>query len=318
MKKIKLAALLTGLVLLTNAHAQSAFEPSGTYLFAARDTCDLYLDVYDPAPGSETTFQGRAKPTVLFAFGGGFKNGTRDNPSYLPWFKALCDNGYRVVSIDYRLGMKGYKGRAGVNKEFVAVMENSINIAVEDMLSATAFLAHNAGELGIDPAGIVACGSSAGAIACLQAEWEINNGTETAAVLPEGFDYAGVMPFSGAVYNRKWGVHFIKEPCPIALFHGTDDNIVPYGSIRFFSLFFGGAKPVSKFLTRKGYRHHIYRFEDHGHEIATTMMHNLELELDFLEQDVILGRRRMVDTTIVDTTIPVPEWGKAGTASLYD
>ena len=32
--------------------------PTETCLFAHRDTCDLYLDIYEPAPGAETTFQG--------------------------------------------------------------------------------------------------------------------------------------------------------------------------------------------------------------------------------------------------------------------
>ena len=28
---------------------------SGTYLFEHRDTCDLYMDVYEPSPGSITS-----------------------------------------------------------------------------------------------------------------------------------------------------------------------------------------------------------------------------------------------------------------------
>jgi len=29
---------------------KKAIEPSGTYMFAQRDTCNLYMDVYNPAP----------------------------------------------------------------------------------------------------------------------------------------------------------------------------------------------------------------------------------------------------------------------------
>lgn len=49
-----------------------SITPDGTYMFAQRDTCDLFLDVYEPAPGSMTSFEGKEKPTILFMFGGGF------------------------------------------------------------------------------------------------------------------------------------------------------------------------------------------------------------------------------------------------------
>ena len=42
-----------------------------TWLFAHRDTCDLFLDIYPPAEGAQTTFEGKEKPTVIFVFGGG-------------------------------------------------------------------------------------------------------------------------------------------------------------------------------------------------------------------------------------------------------
>lgn len=82
-------------------------EPDGTYLFTQRDTCDLFMDVYDPAPGSDSLLCGKKKPTIIFAFGGSFARGRRDAENYLPWFKSMSLNGYRIVSIDYRLGLKG-------------------------------------------------------------------------------------------------------------------------------------------------------------------------------------------------------------------
>ena len=86
-----------------------------TYKFATRDTLDLYLDVYAPAPGSETTFEGHVKPTVMFVFGGGFIGGRRDGEFQKAWFERLSKAGYGVVSIDYRLGMKGYQVGKGLD-----------------------------------------------------------------------------------------------------------------------------------------------------------------------------------------------------------
>ena len=44
--------------------AEKAILPDGTYMFAQRDTCDLFLDVYDPAEGSETSVGGKEKPGI--------------------------------------------------------------------------------------------------------------------------------------------------------------------------------------------------------------------------------------------------------------
>ena len=60
---------------------ESPITPDGTYLYAERDTCDLYLDVYNPAKGSQTSIDGKKKPTIVFMFGGGFIGGTRDESS---------------------------------------------------------------------------------------------------------------------------------------------------------------------------------------------------------------------------------------------
>ena len=55
---------------LTVAAAVSAQEgqlsPDGTYVFEKRDTCDLFMDVYNPAKGSETTIAGKTKPTIVY------------------------------------------------------------------------------------------------------------------------------------------------------------------------------------------------------------------------------------------------------------
>ena len=226
--------------------AEKAILPDGTYMFAQRDTCDLFLDVYDPAEGSETSVGGKEKPAIIFVFGGGFISGSRDEAYYTGWYKTLTDNGYRVIAIDYRLGLKGAT-KVGVAQ--VNAIDKAIHLAVEDLFSATAYILENAETLGVDPANIVISGSSAGAITVLQADYELSNRTEYAAVLPEGFEYAGVMSFSGGILSRHGKLKYGNEPAPTMLLHGTEDKVVNYKQITLFNIgFFGSDKIASRFV----------------------------------------------------------------------
>ena len=305
----RVITILAVILLGASAYAQgSLLSPDGTYLYARRDTCDLFMDVYDPADGSEETFMGIQKPTILFMFGGGFIRGIRDDESYNSWFRMLTENGYRVISIDYRLGLKGTT-KVGVAQ--VNVLDKAIHMAVEDLFSATNFIIDNADQFGIDPSDIVISGSSAGAISVMQAEYEIANRTEWASVLPEGFNYAGVMSFSGAILSRKGKVKYETAPCPTMMLHGTADEVVPYRQIALFNLgFFGGGKLVERFK-KFGYDYNMYHFIDYGHEIAGSMYSTLDLQLKFLESNVIQGKKRIIEAWISDPDV----WKGAGPQS---
>lgn len=284
-----------------DVHAQKEpITPDGTYLYVQRDTCDLFLDVYNPAAGSETTFEGHQKPTVIFMFGGGFIRGTRDDKSYNSWFRSMTENGYRVISIDYRLGLKG-STKVGVAQ--VNVLDKAIHMAVEDLFSATNFIIDNAEQLGVDPENIVISGSSAGAISVMQAEYEISNATAWASILPEKFNYAGVMSFSGAILSREGKVDFQNRPCPTLMLHGTNDGLVPYNQIKVFNLgFFGGGKLVERFK-KYGLNYNMYHFMDYGHEIAMSMATTLDLQFRFLETNVMENKMRIVEAWISDPDV---------------
>lgn len=290
------ASLIIGMA----ASAQNTITPDGTYMYVQRDTCDLFMDVYDPAAGSRTSLDGIEKPTIIFMFGGGFIRGTRDDESYNGWFRTMTENGYRVISIDYRLGLKG-SNKVGVAQ--VNVLDKAIHMAVEDLFSATDFIIENAEQLGVDPANIVISGSSAGAITVMQAEYEIANRTSWASALPAGFNYAGVMSFSGAILSREGKVDFKSTPCPVMMLHGTSDELVPYDQIKVFNLgFFGGGKLVERFQ-KYGLNYNMYHFIDYGHEIAGSMDTTTDLQFKFLENNVMKGKRRIVEAWIDDPDV---------------
>ncbi len=299
----KLKVIVTGLMALagtTGMAAQGTMAPDHTYMFAQRDTCELYMDIYEPARGSATVFQGKEKPTVIFMFGGGFVGGSRDDQDYMKWFSQMTSNGYRIISIDYRLGLKG-TDKVGIAQ--VNALDKAIHMAVEDLFSATCYIIENAESLGINPRNIVISGSSAGAISVMQAEYEIANRTSWTSELPAGFNYAGVMSFAGAVLSREGLVDFKTVPCPTLMLHGTADALVPYKQIRFLHLgFFGGGKLVERFK-KFGYNFNMYHFMDYGHEIAMAMETTLDLQIDFLQTNVMLGKKRIVEAWISDPDV---------------
>ena len=269
--------------------------PSSTHMFVQRDS-SLYLDFYRAA---ETDVK---KPAIIFAFGGGFIGGQRDREHYQQWIKLLNDNGYPVFSIDYRLGLKGADAR-GV--KMIGAVRHSIEIGVEDMFAATAYVVKNAGEFGIDPENIVISGSSAGAIIALQSEYELCNRSELASVLPEGFRYAGVISFSGAIFSTKGKVKYAQAPAPQLLLHGTADRVVTYKSIRVFNLGLFGSSKIAGRLDRSGYPYTIVRYRNHTHDIADLMYYTFPEQLQFLEESVVRKTGRTSDILLDDPSLPV-------------
>ncbi len=283
----------------TDAQTQ-IISPDGTYLFAERDTCSLFMDVYEPAKGSETSIDGISRPTIIFMFGGGFVGGTRDDPDYHKWFRQMTNEGYRIISIDYRLGLKG-STKVGVAQ--VNVLDKAIHMAVEDLFSATSYIIDNAEQLSVDPDNIVISGSSAGAISVMQAEYEICNRTSWASVLPQDFNYAGVMSFSGAILSRKGKVKYESRPAPTLMLHGTSDELVPYRQIKVFNLgFFGGGKLVERFK-KFGLDYNMYHFMGYGHEVAVSMETTMDIQREFLEKNVMQKKKRIVEAWISDPDV---------------
>ena len=75
-------------------------EPDTTIMFAQRDTCTLYMDIYQPDAAKVVSEDGVARPTVLHIFGGGFMEGDRHQEWLRPWFRQMNSMGYRMISID--------------------------------------------------------------------------------------------------------------------------------------------------------------------------------------------------------------------------
>ena len=84
----RLFTLIATIAIALTATAQT------TVFYADREGEKLYFDHY-PAVGVTGS-----RACVIFAFGGAFARGTKADAGYLPYFKALTEAGYDVVSID--------------------------------------------------------------------------------------------------------------------------------------------------------------------------------------------------------------------------
>ena len=265
-----------------------------SFIYAVKDTNSLGLDVYS-LKGDDSVHK---KPCVVFVFGGAFVMGKRDDSVYNVYFNSLVEHHYIVVSISYRLGLRGVKH---VSKFKIKPFRNAVNMAVEDIYDATNFVISKADQLDIDTSAILISGSSAGAISVLTAEFERKNEYAVSNKLPAGFQYAGVISFSGAILSFDGKLKYKKPPAPKLMFHGTADRIVPYNDIRFFNKGFYGSGWIAKVSKEKNYPYYLYSEDGLGHEVAVLPMYNNMPEIfDFLENFIEKRKSYQVNVLFKD------------------
>lgn len=297
-----------------------------TYLYSVKGTDSLYLDRYY-TEDSGTAGLTQSKPCMMFVFGGGFMTGSRDYFKYRPYFQHLAEQGYEVISIDYRLGLRKFYLRileenAAAEKQknnsteekkdekkpkdekinivaFAGLLVNAIDMAVEDLFDATNFVLGKAEEWNIDSNKILSSGSSAGAITVLQGEYMICNDKKLAQKLPKEFNYAGVVSFAGAIFLQHEKMKWEKDPAPIQMFHGNADANVPYGKVGNRLGAFCGSEYISKELTKKQVPHYFYTKDNATHEMAITPAEDDLGEIDIFLEKLVMEKEPLIIITNV-------------------
>jgi len=242
-----------------------------TYTYSTKEGENLDLDIYFPEYDSAIT-----RPTIIFVHGGGFSGGQRDHEKIKVFSTKLAGYGYVVASISYRLTRKGETTGFGcdcpVNDKL-----NTFYSAVEDVQDATFFLIQNREQFGIDPHKIILAGSSAGAEAILNTAYQppFCYGLDTGPV-----SYAGVIGMAGAIPDTT--VIYKESAVPSLLFHGTDDNLVPYGTAPHHYctndnpgyLILHGSNTIAAKLNKLEVPCWLHTTCGGGHELANTPMQN--------------------------------------------
>lgn len=288
MKGKILLSLLTVLMINISSLLADDGISKQTFIYSIKGNDTLRLDKYEKFTTAEN------KICIIFVFGGGFYTGSRDAQRNVDYMNLLAQNGYTAVAIDYRLGMKVLKERKADGKqEMKGLFENAIKMAVEDLYDATTFVYNHANEWNINKDMIIANGSSAGAITVLQGEYEICNTTPITNNLPANFNYAGVISFAGAIFSDSGKLKWKNPPCPIQMFHGKVDSIIPFNQISIFKYHFCGSEHIAKQLDKMKRPYFFYEVEKESHEIATLPMKENIDEINEFIRDYIVKKKHL-------------------------
>ena len=190
-----------------------------TFTYIVKNSENLDIDIYTPFWDNEIN-----RPVLLYVHGGGFSGGTRNGSDIVEFCKQMAGYGYVTASMSYRLTRKGEPSAFGCDCPAEDKLR-TFQSAMEDIQDATYFIIQNRETFGINPQQIILAGSSAGAEAALIAAYMPPNcfNLESGPVSYAGvISMAGAIPYPDNVYE--------DSAIPSLFFHGTCDNLVPYGT----------------------------------------------------------------------------------------
>ncbi len=251
-------------------------------------TATLRMDIYQPVGDTNTN-----RPVIIFAFGGGFVNGSRTESSMIKLCEAYAKRGFVTATIDYRLGM---------NLSDEELSKRAVYRATQDGRSAVRFFRKNAATYKVDPNKIFISGHSAGAFLALHNIY-LDKDSERPASTRSYFGRAdlggldaigdnktysngsaisgkanGAISFAGAVGS----VDYIENSSdvPAAYFHSVNDGTVPYNSGEPFSALnwlpgfnlptvYGG-NAMNNRANSINARHNFYSYTSRGHNVHFT------------------------------------------------
>ncbi|OAZ05064.1 alpha/beta hydrolase [Flavobacterium succinicans] len=185
----------------------------------------LKYDLYQPTEDNQTT-----RPLIIAIHGGGFIEGSKENPGTVRLCETLTKKGYVSMSINYRLGYEQPKNEKTYSE--------AVWRAQQDLRAAIRFAKANAAKLRIDASKVFILGGSAGAVTCLnvgylnqdeapiiinQTKWgtiEGNSGN-----LNFSSSVKAIISIAGGLTNPS----IIKTgDAPVAFIHCNQDPVVPY------------------------------------------------------------------------------------------
>lgn len=280
-----------------------------------RSDIDLTMDVYVP-DGVEGP-----RPLIMFIHGGAFYIGDKQEPAYVDFCKYFASMGYVTASINYRMGFHVGKGE----------IERAQYAALQDAHAAMRYLVSFASDYGIDTDHIYVAGSSAGSITALGLAFMREKDRPEASYGGKGLfnrNNMGRIDSSGNEIKADFKIRSVanmwgavastdmlsNNRTSIVSFHGTADNVVPFGEGMPFSdvpeaisgmlssTMYGSAC-IDSVARANGLRSVFYPFPGEGHAFNTmgpTKLPNANHKLirgyirDFFFEDMVPQRAHIV------------------------
>lgn len=241
------------------------------------DTLDMYMDVYQPYGDTMTN-----RPVMIFAFGGGFVQGSRTDWYVVEVCRHFAKAGYVAVSIDYRTGITANEI---ISLQFMRIFFRPM----QEMRATVQHLkwgyAENGDPYRIDTSRIIIGGASAGAITALMTAYcdkdsemaEMGNlnalnalgGFYSTSGFHQNYNWnaLGVVNVAGALIKANW-----MEPgdIPVISAHGDADQVVPYKEGAFAGLSAFGFNLQGSFIVdtaarNRGICSYLYTMEGRDH-----------------------------------------------------
>jgi poly(3-hydroxybutyrate) depolymerase len=235
----------------------------GSNVNADGTTQTLLLDVYQP-----TGDTAKARPLVIFMFGGGWAVGTKTDGDQVLLSQTFAKKGYVTASIQYRLDT------SLMNTKPLIPMTIAMYRGMQDAKAAVRFLRAHKATYKIDDTRILMGGCSAGAFNSLLVAFldskEIPSFIDTTKVGglegnsgTPGVSSAinGVINNWGAVEDSTW---LYNNKIPVISFAGTADPQVPFDH----NATFCGSACIDRVLTRLGVYSVLKPFPGMGHGMA--------------------------------------------------
>ena len=197
---------------------------------------NLLLDLYRPVGANAN---GALSPALIIIHGGGFQGGTRTQAELATIARAMASRGFVAVSIDYRLvpdrpvpssRVASIVGPATVGTTGAMLDQRVAAVAaIDDGLTAIAWLQSNANLLNIDPTRIGLLGGSAGAITAVHLAYILDDYGVTANPFHFVVDLwgASLVPANDPVAAAN---HLESGEAPLFIIHGTNDQTVPFSA----------------------------------------------------------------------------------------
>jgi len=244
---------------------------------------DLNMDIYMPDEDSPS------HPLIMFIHGGAFCAGDKEDASVVDMCRWFASRGYVTASINYRLGFHVRSYLSFFNNESAKqAFRRAEYRAVQDANAAMRYLVSNADEYNIDTHNIFVTGSSAGATTALNMAYMTDQDAAKMLGMSSYRQLGGLHDSSNDIradYTIKsvasmWGalpdLNMLRNAhTDITLFHGTNDEVIPYAEGRLFI----GYPRIYEYLTDYVYgslsihrkasdyavKTDMYAFEGEGH-----------------------------------------------------